>query len=231
MDFKNFIDWKSFIMGAAFASFICVVASQYQLDWLYAFAAIGLLYVGYKAKNMKWGAILGAIAATPLFVLAAYGVFGPLSDSSFDPQVSMFVTLIAVLMVGALVGFVGAYTYRNRQRAIAAKEKQAKTGKNKKGKNTTTTVELFKIDCNSYIADTPGFSTFDIYEIESNELDKYFKDFHNYIPNCEYIGCNHVKEVNCGIKDAVASGQISEVRYQSYCKIYNELKQKEENKW
>ena len=91
MDFKNFIDWKSFIMGAAFASFICVVASQYQLDWLYAFAAIGLLYVGYKAKNMKWGAILGAIAATPLFVLAAYGVFGPLSDSSFDPQVSMFV--------------------------------------------------------------------------------------------------------------------------------------------
>lgn len=83
----------------------------------------------------------------------------------------------------------------------------------------------------SYIADTPGFSTFDIYEIESNELDKYFKDFHNYIPNCEYIGCNHVKEVNCGIKDAVASGQISEVRYQSYCKIYNELKQKEENKW
>lgn len=134
MDFKNFIDWKSFIMGAAFASFICVVASQYQLDWLYAFAAIGLLYVGYKAKNMKWGAILGAIAATPLFVLAAYGVFGPLSDSSFDPQVSMFVTLIAVLMVGALVGFVGAYTYRNRQRAIAAKEKQAKTGKNKKEK-------------------------------------------------------------------------------------------------
>ena len=103
--------------------------------------------------------------------------------------------------------------------------------KNKKGKNTTTTVELFKIDCNSYIADTPGFSTFDIYEIESNELDKYFKDFHKYIPNCEYIGCNHVKEVNCGIKDAVASGQISEVRYQSYCKIYNELKQKEENKW
>ena len=144
MDFKNFIDWKSFIMGAAFASFICVVASQYQLDWLYAFAAIGLLYVGYKAKNMKWGAILGAIAATPLFVLAAYGVFGPLSDSSFDPQVSMFVTLIAVLMVGALVGFVGAYTYRNRQRAIAAKEKQAKTGKNKKGKKIILSYYFFQ---------------------------------------------------------------------------------------
>ncbi len=92
-------------------------------------------YVGYKAKNMKWGAILGAIAATPLFVLAAYGVFGPLSDSSVDPQVTMLITLIVVLIVGALVGFVGAYTYRNRQRAIAAKEKQAKIGKKKKEKN------------------------------------------------------------------------------------------------
>ena len=46
----------------------------------------------------------------------------------------MLITLIVVLIVGALVGFVGAYTYRNRQRAIAAKEKQAKIGKNKKGK-------------------------------------------------------------------------------------------------
>jgi amino acid permease len=131
MDFKNVIDWKSFIMGAAFASFICVVASQYQLDWLYAFAAIGLLYVGYKAKTMVRGAILGAIAATPLFVLAEYGVFGPLSKSSMDPQITMVITLIAILLVGGLVGFVGAYTYKNRQKAIAEQEKRSKIGKNK----------------------------------------------------------------------------------------------------
>lgn len=134
MDFKNLIDWKSFILGAAFTSFICIIASQYQLDWLYAFAAIGLLYVGYGAKNIVKGAILGAIAATPLFILAEYGVFGPLSESSVNLQTTMIITLIAILLVGALVGFVGAYTYKNRQKAIAEKERRSKIGKNKKRK-------------------------------------------------------------------------------------------------
>ncbi|WP_299525002.1 hypothetical protein [uncultured Methanobrevibacter sp.] len=131
MDFKNLIDWKSFIIGTAFTAFICIISAQYQLDWLYAFAAIGLLYVGYKSKNMIYGAILGAISSTPLFVLAEYGVFGPLSESSISPEITMIITLIVVLIVGALVGFVGAYTYKNRQKAIALKEQQAKIGKNK----------------------------------------------------------------------------------------------------
>ena len=115
------------------------------------------------------------------------------------------------------------------------KDKIAEEGtisnKNKKGKNTTTTVELYKIDNNSYIADTPGFATFDIYEIKSGELDEYFREFHNYIEECEYIGCNHIKEINCGVKKAVEYEEISKMRYQNYCKIYNELKQKEDNRW
>lgn len=115
------------------------------------------------------------------------------------------------------------------------KDKIAEEGaiscKNKKGKNTTTTVELYKIDDDSYIADTPGFATFDIYEIKSGELDEYFKEFHNYIEDCKYIGCNHIKETNCGIKKAVEDERISKIRYENYCKIYNELKQKEDNRW
>lgn len=118
-------------MGTAFTAFICVVAAQYQLDWLYAFAAIGLLYVGYNSKTMTHGTILGAISSTPLFVLAEYGVFGPLSESSTSPEVTMIITFIVIIIVGALVGFVGAYTYKNRQKAIALKEQQAKIGKNK----------------------------------------------------------------------------------------------------
>lgn len=110
-------------------------------------------------------------------------------------------------------------------------EEGAISSKNKKGKNTTTTVELYKIDDDSYIADTPGFATFDIYEIKSGELDEYFKEFHNYIEDCKYIGCNHIKETNCGIKKAVEDERISKIRYENYCKIYNELKQKEDNRW
>lgn len=102
--------------------------------------------------------------------------------------------------------------------------------KNKKGKNTTTTVKLYEIDKNTYIADTPGFSTFDISEIESKNLAKCFKEFSNKIEECEFIGCTHIKEENCGIKEAIKKGKISKERYQRFCKIYEELKQKEERK-
>jgi len=103
--------------------------------------------------------------------------------------------------------------------------------KNKRGKNTTTNVKLYSLGKDKYIADTPGFSTFDITEIESNDLDKYFIEFEKYIPNCEYIGCNHIKEQNCGIKQALSENEISQERYERYCKIYDYLKDKEDHKW
>ena len=103
--------------------------------------------------------------------------------------------------------------------------------KNKKGKNTTTYIKLYEIDENTYLADTPGFSTFDISEIESNDLCKFFKEFKKYIKDCEYIGCTHIKEENCGIKRALEDGKITESRYQNFCKIYEDLKEKEKRKW
>lgn len=101
--------------------------------------------------------------------------------------------------------------------------------KNKRGKNTTTSVKLYKIDDDTYIADTPGFSTFDISEIESKDLYKYFKEFND--ENCKYIGCTHIKEEECGIKEDVESGKIDKGRYERFCKIYTQLKQMEERKW
>lgn len=103
--------------------------------------------------------------------------------------------------------------------------------KNKKGKNTTTDIKLYEIEENTFIADTPGFSSFEINEIESSELDKCFIEFKDKIKNCEFIGCTHIKEENCGIKEAVKNGEISEERYDRYCTIYEELKDKEKNKW
>jgi ribosome biogenesis GTPase len=103
--------------------------------------------------------------------------------------------------------------------------------RNKRGKNTTTDVRLYEIDENSYIVDTPGFSTFEISEIESKDLDKYFKEFKTEIENCRYVGCTHIKENECGIKYAVEQGIVSVQRYERFCKIYSELKEKEERKW
>ena len=103
--------------------------------------------------------------------------------------------------------------------------------KSKRGKNTTTYTRLYEIDKNTFIADTPGFSTFDISEIESKDLCLYFKEFKKYIPDCEFVGCTHIKEENCGIKNAIKEGKIEQERYDRFCKIYNELKEKEKRKW
>lgn len=105
------------------------------------------------------------------------------------------------------------------------------SSKNKRGKNTTTQVNLYKIDEDSYIADTPGFSTFDICEIKSEDLCHYFIEFIPYIEQCEFVGCSHIKEQNCGIKQAIKEGKISKERYERYCKIYLDIKEKEERKW
>ena len=105
------------------------------------------------------------------------------------------------------------------------------SSKNKKGKNTTTDIKLYELNNNTYIADTPGFSSFEITEIESNDLDKYYIDFKNYIKDCEFVGCTHIKEQNCGIKSAVENSKISKERYERFCTIYNQLKEKEAHKW
>lgn len=103
--------------------------------------------------------------------------------------------------------------------------------KNKKGKNTTTGTKLYEVDKNTYIADTPGFSTFDIFEIPYRKLDKYFIEFQDKIKNCEYIGCSHIKEEKCGIKEALEQGKITQERFLNYKKIYEELEEKEKHKW
>ena len=71
----------------------------------------------------------------------------------------------------------------------------------------------------------------DITEIESKSLDSYFIEFRAYIKNCEFIGCTHIKENNCGIKNALEEGKILQTRYNNFCKIYNKLKEMEERKW
>ena len=95
--------------------------------------------------------------------------------------------------------------------------------KNQRGKNTTTSTTLYKYKENSYIADTPGFSTFEINEISKEDLCHYFVEFVPYLDKCEFQGCSHIKEENCGVKKALESGKISLQRYENYVKIYNNL--------
>ena len=95
--------------------------------------------------------------------------------------------------------------------------------KNQRGKNTTTSTTLYKYMENSYIADTPGFSTFEINEIPKEDLCHYFVEFVPYLDKCEFQGCSHIREEKCGVKEAIESGNISLQRYENYVKIYNNL--------
>lgn len=100
--------------------------------------------------------------------------------------------------------------------------------KNKRGRQTTRHVELFDVPDGGLIFDTPGFSSFDIEkEIESSELDKYYPEFRPYLGKCKFDNCKHISEPGCAVKSAVAEGNISKDRYDTYTQIYEEIKSKE----
>lgn len=99
----------------------------------------------------------------------------------------------------------------------------------KRGRHTTRHSELIPIGNNTYIMDTPGFSSFYIEGLEKEELKDYFYEFAPYEPYCKFQGCVHINEPVCGVKEALLEGKISESRYENYKLFYEELKDKK--KW
>lgn len=94
-----------------------------------------------------------------------------------------------------------------------------------RGKNTTTYAELLKINDKTYIADTPGFTSIKLSDVEFNEVKNFFIEFNEYSPYCKFSSsCLHYKEPGCTVKDALENGYINESRYENYIKIMEELK-------
>ncbi|WP_455715583.1 ribosome small subunit-dependent GTPase A [Anaerosporobacter sp.] len=96
----------------------------------------------------------------------------------------------------------------------------------KRGKHTTRHSELFALDDDSFIFDTPGFSSLYIDNFEKEELKSYFPEFLPYEEFCRFQGCAHISEPQCGVKQALEEGKISKTRYENYLLLYNELKDK-----
>ena len=109
-------------------------------------------------------------------------------------------------------------------------EIQMETGciseKIERGKHTTRHSELIPIDDNSYIMDTPGFSSLYVNDFEKEELKYYFPEFEQYEGMCKFNGCDHIHEPNCAVKQAVEEGKIHKVRYENYIEMYKELQEK-----
>lgn len=140
---------------------------------------------------------------------------------------------LRALLEGKLTAFtgnsgVGKSSILNR----LAPELQLETGevseKLGRGRHTTRHVELYRLGENTYVADTPGFSSFDTDQMElilKENLQYAFPDFGSYLGKCRFDDCSHRKEPDCAVRAAVEAGDIERSRYESYLKLYEKASQ------
>lgn len=108
---------------------------------------------------------------------------------------------------------------------IKTQEVSSKIGR---GRHTTRHVELYPLDGGGWIADTPGFSTLDLPEdLLSRQLGTYYPEFTPHQDRCRFLDCLHYREMDCGIKQALSSGEVSELRYHNYVAILEEVMRNE----
>ncbi len=93
----------------------------------------------------------------------------------------------------------------------------------KKGKHTTVVPELIAMDDESWIADTPGIRSYAIWDVQAEELDGYYREMAPLVRKCEFSDCTHTHEPGCAVIKAVEQGRVSEQRYDSYCRLREEL--------
>ncbi len=126
---------------------------------------------------------------------------------------------------------VGKSTILNTIMGFCIMETSEVSRKIERGRHTTRHAELVELKQGGYVVDTPGFSSFELTDIESMELKTYFPEFNLYESRCRFQGCAHIAEPGCGVKDAVEDGLIDKGRYMRYVRLYNDLKEIESNKW
>lgn len=103
-----------------------------------------------------------------------------------------------------------------------------KTGK---GAHTTTSAELIKLDDDTFCVDTPGIKSFSLWDITSSDLLSYFQDLQGYAVDCKFMNCTHMHEPGCRVKEALESGDVSKLRYDSYITIRENNDEDQRNPW
>ncbi len=120
---------------------------------------------------------------------------------------------------------VGKSSLLNILKPDANMETGSVSEKIKRGKHTTRHSELFHVVNNTYIMDTPGFTSLYVNDFDKNELKDYFVEFGEYEEECRFTGCVHINEPDCGVKRALEAGKISRIRYENYVNLYHEIKE------
>ena len=105
----------------------------------------------------------------------------------------------------------------------AGMEIGALSARTERGKQTTRHAELFAVGEDTFFFDTPGFSSLELAGMKREEVKEFFPEFQEHEPYCRFQGCMHIREPDCGVKDAVEGGEISRARYESYLQLVQEL--------
>ena len=121
---------------------------------------------------------------------------------------------------------VGKSTLINRLQPDLQMETGSISQKIERGKHTTRHSQLIPICEETYILDTPGFSSLSIFDMEKEELEGYYEEFQALTGGCKFTGCSHIHEPICGVKEGLKAGQVSQERYENYKLLYAELAQK-----
>lgn len=121
---------------------------------------------------------------------------------------------------------VGKSTVMNLMQPEAGMQTGTVSEKIKRGKHTTRHSELFYLAPDTYLMDTPGFSSLYVTDMEKEELQQYFYEFRDFATECRFADCVHIGEADCAVKQAVAAGRISSIRYENYLQMYQELQNK-----
>ena len=116
--------------------------------------------------------------------------------------------------------------FTNQIQPESAMETGAISEKIRRGRHTTRHSELFFVEPETFVMDTPGFSSIYVESLKPEELSGYFPEFEDFVPDCRFLGCVHVGERECGVKEAVKEGKLAVSRYENYRLIYEELKNK-----
>jgi ribosome biogenesis GTPase len=92
---------------------------------------------------------------------------------------------------------------------------------NQKGKHTTTTAQLLRLDGGGWVVDTPGIRQFQLWDIRPEEVEGYFPEFHPFVALCAFPDCTHMHEERCAVLEAVRQRRISARRYLSYVGMFS----------
>lgn len=119
---------------------------------------------------------------------------------------------------------VGKSTFINLLQPTITMETGDISEKIQRGKHTTRHSELIYVEKDTYVMDTPGFSSLYINELEKEELRDYFVEFKDFEDSCRFKGCSHLNEPGCAVKEALQKQRISQLRYNNYVTLFEELK-------